>query len=135
MVSAKIIAIGLCTGILIGLGWWAFFDGVVYAPDAFPWSHIVPALGSVLALIMLNLVTIEQLKQLPAVRVWTFISLTLGCICVGGAIWITAAEYPPALVDNWPGVSIIVQTMLVLIAGVLLFVGRSSMDSNKLYSM
>lgn len=135
MVSVKIIAIGLCTGILIGFGLWAFLDGVVYAPDAFPWTHIVPVLGALLGLIMLNLVTIDQLKQIPVARVWAFISLTIGCMCIGGSIWITAVEYPPTLVDNWPGVSIIVCTLLVLCGSIMFFIGRSSFDSNKLYSL
>jgi hypothetical protein len=132
--NLKTKAIGLFVGIIIQGGWWAFFDGVVYAPDAFPWFHIVPGLVAVLSLIMLNLTNIDQLKQIRAARAWAFISLTLSCMCIGAAIWITAVEYPPMIEDNWPGVSIIVQTGMILLGSIALFIGRSTVNSDKMYN-
>jgi len=125
----KIKAIGLFIGIIIQGGWWTFFDGVVYAPDAFPWFHIVPGLAAMMSLIMLNLTNINQLKQIRAARAWAFISLTISCMCIGAGIWITAVEYPPMIEDNWPGVSIIVQTGLILLGSVFLFISRSTIVS------
>ena len=127
--NVKIALIGLITGLLLGGGWWAFFDGVVYAPDAFPWIHIVPPLGAMLSLITLNFTTLDQMREMNEAKVWAFATLTLGCMAVGGGIWITTVEYPPDIRSNWPGVSIIVQTLLTLFASILFFIGRSKIDN------
>lgn len=128
MVAIKLLAISLFSGVLLGGGWWAFFDGVVYAPDAFPWFHIVPPLLATVSFICLNLITFEQLKERTDAKVWMFAWMTVSCLAVGGAIWITAVEYPPTIKDNWPGVAIILQTTLVLLSAVLFFVGRSFIE-------
>ena len=131
MISIRAIIIGIISGMLIGGGWWAFFDGVVYAPDAFPWIHILPPTGSTIAFICINLVTLQQMKEIALARVWTFVFLTIGCVSIGGAMWITAVEYPPDISSNWPGVAIILQTIMLLFASILFFIGRSNLDENK----
>ena len=125
----KLVVAAVFVGALFAGGWWAFIDGAVVAPDAFPWMHIVPALLSSVAVIMLNLVDpADDGDNQVLVRVWIFIWFTVACCAVGGAIWITTTEYPPNINDNWPGVSIIVQTILVFLAGLVLFVARLRLD-------
>jgi hypothetical protein len=127
MVNLREIVISLISGMLIGGGWWAFFDGVVYAPDSFPWIHILPPLAATVAFVCINLATLEDLQQKTIVKVWMFVWLTVACIAVGGGIWITAVEYPADIASNWPGVAIIVHAVLVLFAALLFFIGRSSL--------
>lgn len=133
MITTRKIVIGLISGILLGLGIWAFFDGVVFAEDKFPWVHILPLLGSLIAFVSLNLVTFEQLVKQGIVKVWVFGSTTLGFVSIGGGIWITASEYPPDISNNWPGVAIILQTTFTLFASLLFFVGRAKGGSNNKY--
>jgi L-asparagine transporter-like permease len=121
MIQVKDILFSLFTGILIGLGWWAFLDGTVSAPDAFPVAHLVPALLISLCVVMINAVNPNNMAN-NQVKVWLFVWFTLACVSVGFAIWITAVEYPPD--DNWPGVTIIIMTTLVFMAGLLFFGSR-----------
>ena len=131
MITIGKIIVGLVTGVLLGSGIWAFFDGIVYTKDKFPWVHILPFLGSLIAFICLNLATFEQAKTMGVVKIWTFICMTIGFISIGGAIWITATEYPPNIIDSWPGVAIIFQTTVTLMASLLFFIGRSSIAERK----
>lgn len=129
MISVQKIIVGLVSGILLGVGIWAFFDGVVYSKDKFPWVHILPLLASITAFLCINFVTFEQMKAQGIVKVWVFFFMTLGFVAIGIAIWITATEYPPEIESNWPGVAIIVQTTLTLFAALLFFAGRSNLTS------
>lgn len=131
MVGLRPILVSLFSGMLLGGAWWAFLDGVVYAPDAFPWIHILPPLGATIAFVCINLATLEDLQQKTVVKIWMFVWLTVACISVGGGIWITAVEYPPDIASNWPGVAIIVHAVLVLFAALLFFIGRSTLLGNK----
>lgn len=134
MITTQKIVSGLVSGILLGLGIWAFLDGVVYASDKFPWVHILPLIGSIISFICLNLVTFDQLLKQGIVKVWVFGSTTLGFVSIGGGIWITASEYPPDIANNWPGVAIVLQTTFTLFASLLFFVGRAQgANSNNKY--
>jgi peptidoglycan biosynthesis protein MviN/MurJ (putative lipid II flippase) len=125
MVSLRGVLVGIFTGAFLAGGWWAFVDGAVFGPDVgFPMVHLLPAIGITLSMVLLNFVTVNQLVEADnaAIKVWVFFWLTLACVCIGGAVWITAREYPAG--ENWPGVSIIIQTVLVFFAGILFFAGK-----------
>ena len=124
MLTAREILCALVAGILVGGGWWAFMDGVFYAPDVMPWIHILPPVGATVGFIALNVITLDVMTAHAAARVWAFASLTLLGVSIGGAIWITTSEYPAD--DNWPGVAIIVQALLLLVGAILFFIGRST---------
>lgn len=130
MPSTQTIIISTLTGALIAGGWWFFIDGAVHAPDAFPWFHIAPAFGIMLSMFMVNLVSPNRMER-PSVKLWLFLWFTLGMVCIGVAIWITTVEYPPQY--NWPGVTIILQTILVFTAGILFFVGRIQQGKTELF--
>lgn len=60
------------------------------------------------------------------------VSLTDGCLwpcsatlcCMGGALWVLIANYGSGTPNAWPGVALLLQTILVTVAGFLFFFGR-----------
>jgi len=129
MPSSQVVVVSALTGVLIGVGWWVFVDGAINAPDAFPWFHIIPALGIMISMFALNLVSLERLDDYESagpVKLWLFLWFMVGFVCIGQAIWITSTEYPPAY--NWPGVAIIIQTLCVFTAGSLYLLGRKKLS-------
>ena len=133
MPTLRLIAVSTLSGMLIAGGWWAFINGAIHSADAFPVMHLIPALGATFAVLFFNFVSANQLNSEynTGIKMWLFLWFTVACVSIGGAIWITAAEYPPE--DNWPGVSIIICTLLVFFAGILFFIGRKNIHGGNAY--
>lgn len=129
MTNSKSIIVSTFTGILICSAWWMFIDGVITAPDRFPAAHIIPGFLAMMALVAINMVSPNQIESSGAVKFWLFIWITISMVSVGLAIWITSVEYPASVDYNWPGISIIMQTMFLLTAAMTLFVGRFNNES------
>lgn len=118
-------AIGTIAGTLVACGWWIFLDGILQSQDAFPALHLIPGLILSGAIVFLNFVDINTINRPDIgmqVKVWIFLWLTIACLGIAQSIYITATEYPPD--ENWPGVAIILQTLLMFMGGLLFFVGR-----------
>jgi 4-amino-4-deoxy-L-arabinose transferase-like glycosyltransferase len=122
-VRIQSIIIGVSTGILFTVSWVIFIDGQLNTHDSFPGTHILPSLFATLAAICVNLVTVKIVAEHTGGKVWLFFWITVQCICVGAAIFILSTEYP---VDaNYPGVSMLLQTILCMMASFVFFAGRS----------
>ena len=129
MVSLRGAIVGFVTGLLLAGGWWVFIDGQLHLQVPFPGLHIIPPLMVTLAAVMIQFVSVTDVK-LVAVKVWLFIWLTTLCICIGTAIWMTIRDYPDPT-QNYPGVSMIIQTILVSFAALLLFIGRRPLSGHQ----
>lgn len=130
MPSAQTIIVSALTGAIYAGGWWVFLDGIINAPEPFPWFHIIPVFGMTVSILAINMVSPNSLDSWDhggPLKCWLFTWFTFAMTFVGIAIWITAVEYPTGY--NWPGVAIILHTVLVGISGGLYFVGRKSNHS------
>jgi len=125
MITIKLAIIGFTTGILLSISWIIFIDGQTQSPDRFQGTHIIPSLIATLAAILLNFATVEHTITKLAAKIWVFICLTANTICIGAAIYILITAYPP-YGNNYPGVCILLQTVIVMLAGLLFFVGRKN---------
>ncbi len=123
MISIKGALVGLFTGLFLALAWVIFIDGQIHSPDRFPPLHILPPLFVTLAAIMMNLVTVESVTEDIRAKVWLFFWVTIQTICVGSAIFILSTEYP--INDNYPGLSIMLNTVFIMFAAFLFFIGRN----------
>lgn len=119
------------TGALVASGWWVFVDGAVTAPDAFPWGHIGPGFATMVAILAINLVSPTRIQE-ASVKLWLFLWFTVAMVCVGVAVWITSVQYPPEY--NWPGVTLILQTIFIFTGGVLFFIGRVNNSESDIFS-
>jgi len=123
MVQLQSILVGVATGILFTVSWVIFIDGQLNSHDSFPGTHILPPLFATIAAVCINLVTVKVVATQILAKVWLFIWITTQCICVGAAIFILSTEYP--IDDNYPGVSMLLQTILCMMASFIFFAGKS----------
>lgn len=119
--------VSLFTGIIGAVGWSIFIDANVNMLDKFEWIHIIPCCLATLAAIGIAVTPINRVAEQVAIRVWLFVCFTVLLSSIGGSIWILAIEYVPPI-PVYPGLSILLQTVLQLTAGFLFFVGRRSSD-------
>ena len=143
--SPRSIGAILC-GAIFSIAWWIFIDGVVFGQtvgesEPFKWYYVFPGLGATVSLILLNFVNVKDAlarvetdqdaydndeatvssTRRTLVRAWLFIWLTGLFLCIAGGIWIMAAHYP----DNWSGVAILIQPIIIAAsAGLLLYVRK-----------
>lgn len=156
-------------GILFAVGWWLLVDGVAtrnagYVPPtssgsgsdstsssttsgdgslpvlAPKFAYYLPAIGSTLALIMINLANLNDLRSdggglmgenpvAKRVKVWLFVSFTLMFACVAGGIIIFATKYADTSV--YMGITFLAQPLFVLTSAlILLFARKKSGDDD-----
>jgi len=137
VVSAE--TVSLLTGALTSSAWCVLidahvFDETVLQPQndgcpPFTGVNYVPGIAATLGLIMISMTPLDRLMGVMSmfddsistkVRVWLYCSFTVLFLAIGGSVWIFAAVYsPPNNEGNqWPGIAIITQTLLLLIAAV-----------------
>lgn len=122
MISLKGALVGCFTGIFLAFSWVIFIDGQIHSHDRFPPLHILPPLFATLGAVMMNLVAIQTISESDKAKVWLFFWVTVQTICVGSAIFILSTQYP--IDDNYPGLSIMLNTIFTMFAGFLFFIGR-----------
>lgn len=122
MITIKGALIGFFSGVLFVFAWIIFVDGQITSHDKFPPTHLIPTLISTFATIMVNLVSINHINN--KVKVWLFIWFVVQCVCIGVSSFILATDYSPE--DNYAGIALFLQTVIMMFAGLLFFVGRKS---------
>jgi len=129
-------------GILFGIGWWILIDGMVSGKQPkeqvqIPFSYYIPAIGATLALIMLNLVSLDSLNEdsfgdnnvASKVRIWLFLGFAFSFGCIAGGITIMADKFPDEVSGwSWTGIAILLQPILVFISALILLFARKSTD-------
>ena len=131
------IIISICCGFLFSLGWWLLIDGIVQSQSTFLFSFILPAIFCTFAGILLNFVDKDRITEVGEdmfgqgdvggkVRLWVAIMLTIAFACIGGSIWVLVENYTTTnlKVGQWPGISLLLNTICVFISSVVYFVGR-----------
>lgn len=122
MISIKGVIVGALTGFLLAMSWLIFVDGQIHAPDRFPPLHMLPPLFSTISVILMNFTNPNHIEENNKVKVWIFFWVTVQTICIGSTIYILSTQY--TLDDNWAGVSLMLNTIFLMFAGFLFFVGR-----------
>lgn len=122
MISLRAALVGFFSGVLFTLAWILFIDGQTQSYDPFVGTYIIPPLLATMGAIFLNFVSVQGLAKNKQVKVWVFFWMTILFISIGGAIYILTVDYPPD--DNYAGVTILLQTIVMTMAGILFFVGR-----------
>ena len=129
--------VSVACGLLFSLGWWLLIDGILQSKGTFLFSYSLPAVFCTMAGIALNLVSKEHMLETSDLfsqgdiggktRLWTFSMLTIAFVCIGGSIWILAQHYSdgPTFSEQWPGVALLFNTILVFISAVAFFIARS----------
>ena len=111
------IAVSIFVGILLAGAITVFIDGVITAPDAFPWGHGLTFFVSFISMVGLNVVSPHRIEESGATKIWFFFWTILGISMILHAMYIAAVEYPPD--HNWPGVSLVVATTMIFGSGAI----------------
>ena len=131
MITIKSALIGFFTGCLLTIAWVIFIDGQITSHDRFPPLHIIPPLFAMIAAVMVNLVSINDINSSIIIKVWLFVWFTIQSLCIGSSIYILSTNYPPD--DNYAGVTILIQTILVMFASFIFFIGRKKENGDFSY--
>lgn len=137
MPAISAIMLCVCAGMCLGGAFWIYGDGVVAyhfvqkQPLAYEFKWAVPGLLISVAVIALNLgVSPSSVIQHWEARLWAFCCLTLAFLGIGLALWILVADEHIGGGANWASISILLQTMLVMVAGILFFVRDGTSKTN-----
>ncbi len=128
MISIRVALVGFFSGILFGLAWVIYIYGQTVTADKFVPITIWPALIAMVATIMINLADVNQIANFTVVKVWLFLWFTVHALCVGWGIYIVTVVYTPE--DNLGGILVLMQTVIMLMAGLLFFLGRKDCKIN-----
>lgn len=97
------------------------------------WYYAIPAILCTITNVLMNLVTSAQLSSRGGVfdegsstkvRIWFFFTVAASLCCICGAMWIIIANYGSGTLNPWPGIALMLQTIIVTIAGFLFFFAR-----------
>ena len=132
-------------GVILGIGWWVYIGEVADTDDswtkdaaAYSW---VPALVGTIAFVMLNafkfevLVNSDELDDPSAsckARVWMLVTLLMFAGSFAGGIIFyvknyTGSEHSDR--DKGAGVSVLVNSILILVSAIVMRVGTATMES------
>jgi Uncharacterised protein family (UPF0220) len=135
---ATTLLVAVSCGYLFSTGWCILIDGIRAAPSEgsgrFLWYYLIPAFLTSISAIFINFMDAEQLRaassrsafsddNVTQVRFYFYSMLTLGLCGIFGACWILIADYPANASGQgpWPGIAILLQTLSVMIAGLVFF--------------
>lgn len=120
-------------GLLFSLGWWLLIDGALVTHHSkIPWYGYIPAVAATVAVPMLNMVSLDDLKQRsitlrlgggadPAIKIalWLFFWTSILAGSWAGAISVMAV-----LSQRWDGVSLLLQPFFCIMSAYILLVAR-----------
>jgi len=124
------------------IGWWILIDGMAYGahppqgvePIKVKFEFFIPAIGATIALIMINVVSLDDLNadqdfdnRSGKVKAWLFLSFAFSFGCIAGGIAIMAAKFS----DNWTGVAILLQPIIIFISAFVLLYARKNPEENE----
>eukprot|EP01120_Amphizonella_sp_Union-15-10_P009054 TRINITY_DN3355_c0_g1_i2.p1 TRINITY_DN3355_c0_g1~~TRINITY_DN3355_c0_g1_i2.p1 ORF type:complete len:154 (-),score=17.94 TRINITY_DN3355_c0_g1_i2:76-537(-) len=118
------------SGITFAVGWWLWIDAnALHAVEkdevSITFWHWVPGIIATIALFMINAVSWTDLQGFgfgsldddvqKRARLWLFFSFAIAFGCVTASIWIAIVHWFQIEGSNsWPGIAIILQTLLIL---------------------
>ncbi|KAJ9459559.1 Transmembrane protein 50-like protein [Diplonema papillatum] len=130
----------VAAGVLFSVGWWWFIDGLIIANQGdhhFTFVTWIPGLLSTLGLIGVNMLNPADLREdglggddeVTRAKVFFFISWLFIFGGLVAAVWICLSDYSQeSTSSNYPGVAIIMQTVVITFASVVFWMRRSGQD-------
>ncbi|CAL5219380.1 g1202 [Coccomyxa viridis] len=133
---------GVCpflSGAIFGAGWWCLIDALVYSKvvlnESYPFSYNLPGIVATVALIMMNLVSRDDLANMAdayssdegsegRAKLWLFLSycIAFGAVAGSVAVLVTCVQHHEHV---QVGVGALLQCGLILLSGLLLWAFRS----------
>merc|ERR1711991_355754 len=137
VMGVQAIIVSVFAGCFFSSAWFILIDGIIHSHDfgqvPFIWFYALPAIFVTITNVLMNLVNSSQLSARSNVfddggskkaTAWFIVMLALSFCCIGGAIWIEIAHYAPYNASQWPGIALLLNTVLITCSGLLFFFGR-----------
>ncbi|KAL6077661.1 hypothetical protein QOT17_002129 [Balamuthia mandrillaris] len=129
----------LFAGILFAIGWALWLDAALISNrlegyHAPPWWFYLPGPFATVILLLMNMVSLNDLRPSSLlssevsgrVKVWLFFVAFLVFGCLTMALWMSIDEYKGYTDKSvWPGVALVLQSVIILISSLLLMVARA----------
>jgi len=131
----------LVSGILFGIAWWLLGDAAGYAsytddPQQVSGVFVLPGIGASIALLLLNVFSWGDLQgnsldgeaNSRKAKCCLFSSVIFMFASLVGAMWILIGIYSKKdhiANSTWPGVAIVLQTLLIILSAIALRFGRA----------
>lgn len=135
MYATRIQLACIVSGIIFGVAWWIFIDGVWYNQHVSHYAIFVgyetlPGIGATIGLVMINLIDLKYVIG-PTItetsrgcniliKFWFYLWCSVLVMCVASALWIFIKYYA----HSWTGGALFVQTFLIMVDALLLLVFR-----------
>lgn len=135
MYASRIQLACIVVGIIFGIAWWIFIDGVWYNQHISHYSNFVgyetlPGIGAFIGFVMINLIDLKYVigpNSTDAsrgfkilVQFWFYLWCSVLVMCVASSLWIFIKYYT----HSWTGGALFLQTFLIMCDALLLLVCR-----------
>eukprot|EP01012_Entosiphon_sulcatum_P049668 TRINITY_DN6832_c0_g1_i1.p1 TRINITY_DN6832_c0_g1~~TRINITY_DN6832_c0_g1_i1.p1 ORF type:complete len:143 (+),score=30.16 TRINITY_DN6832_c0_g1_i1:33-431(+) len=125
-------ALSYLSGAVFATAWWFFIDGAAIKHDgSYDFVMWLPGLFGTLSFILINFTKPSDLNQDDPLnegsgnraKIGFFVSLLVGFTAIIVAVWVMVDKTD--MKGTFSGTSLIVQSVLLLVAGVIFWVGRN----------
>ncbi|KAL6055087.1 hypothetical protein QOT17_015751 [Balamuthia mandrillaris] len=124
-------------GCLFAAAWLIWIDGALVGNKfegfiAPKWWFYLPGVVATFVLLMMNMVSLGDLRNQAffseevskRVRAWLFVTFAIGFGCIAASIWMSVDLYSNQGGKVWPGVALVMQSILILTSSVILLFTR-----------
>eukprot|EP00906_Rhabdomonas_costata_P026688 RCo038013 len=121
------------SGALFAIAWWIFVDGKVTSSVKYEFVMWLPGLLGTLGFVMINMTKPSDFNSESSVfsqdtsvnaKVWFFFSILVSFVSIIAGIWIQV-DKDDGSGNQWAGVSLIFQTMFLLLSSLTFWFGRA----------
>lgn len=143
MYATKNQFICIIVGVIFGVAWWIFIDGVWYNQHVSHYSKFygyetLPGIGATIAFVLLNLIDLKYVIWsnndngfgdtrlnvsngfVILIQFWFYLWSAVLVMCNGGSLWIFIVYYT----HSWTGVSMFLQTFFIMVDAYLYLILR-----------
>ncbi|XP_017480593.1 PREDICTED: transmembrane protein 50A [Rhagoletis zephyria] len=130
----------LIAGFLFFSGWWVLIDAMsVDNQHQITTGHVFIGVFGTISFFMVNTVKNSHISEentsesgAQIAKIWLLIGFVMGFASIVAAVWVMIDDFiNNTKKDNWPGVALLMQNVLILIGSLVYKFGRNEEDWNE----
>eukprot|EP01013_Petalomonas_cantuscygni_P015477 TRINITY_DN3198_c0_g1_i1.p2 TRINITY_DN3198_c0_g1~~TRINITY_DN3198_c0_g1_i1.p2 ORF type:complete len:136 (+),score=18.98 TRINITY_DN3198_c0_g1_i1:193-600(+) len=132
-------ALSLLSGLLFSSAWWLFADGIAVADIKIKFVDWVPGIITTLAFFFIQFANPNDMRteslfdesRAKRAKLVFFSALFVAFGGVIAAVWILVDRFQDKN-DTYPGIAILIQSFLIVLSSILLWLGRTDRNDDEL---
>lgn len=127
----------ILSGLLFFAGWWFLIDAMSVDPHQITTGQVFVGIFGTISFFMVNAVKNSHINEnsdesgARIAKIWLLIGFIMGFASVMAAVWIMIEDYINNKdKNNWPGVALLLQNVLILVGSLVYKFGRNEEDWN-----